>query len=73
MLYCPNCKIPIIMEPLNCKIIRCGGYFKNNKFIQFPQHSSETKINELKKQKYIGCGIPLKYDNNSLKITDWKS
>ena len=73
MLSCPNCSLLIIIEPLNCKIIRCGGYFINNKFIQFPQHSSQQQINELKKNKYIGCGNPIKYENGFLKNTDWKS
>lgn len=73
-MNCPNCSLLIIMEPINCSIIRCGGYFNDNKFIQFPQHAKKNQIDTLKKEnKYVGCGIPLKLVKNKLIKVDWKT
>ena len=42
IVNCPVCKLPIQLYPINCKIIRCGGFWLNNQFIQFPQHAPKV-------------------------------
>ena len=71
IVYCPQCRLPIQLYPINCKIIRCGGYWSNNQFIQFPQHASKQQIDTLKKNKHIGCGSPLKLIGIKLELGNW--
>lgn len=49
-MKCPYCGLLLVIEPINCAIIRCGGYFKNNVFTQFPQHAKKNAIDTLKKK-----------------------
>lgn len=73
IVYCPECKIPIQLSPINCQIIRCGGYWMNGNFIQFPQHASKQIITSLKKNKHVGCGIPLQYIQDKLVKVSWRT
>ena len=73
-MKCPICKLYLSIEPINCGIIRCGGYWNEKKFVQFPQHAQKKEIDTLKgKYKYIGCGNPLKLQNNKIEKALWSS
>ena len=41
MLQCTHCKMPLVIEPINCGIIRCGGYWNGTSYVQFPQHAKK--------------------------------
>lgn len=74
MMKCPYCGLLLVIEPINCAIIRCGGYFKNNVFTQFPQHAKKNAIDTLKKNnKYVGCGNPIKLSDSTLTKTNWNT
>ena len=68
IVYCPNCKKPILLESLNCNIFR-HGVFKSN-LQQMNPHETKENCMKFKKEKIIyGCGKPFttKIIKNKLK------
>jgi hypothetical protein len=74
---CPYCNIEIIVEKLNCCIMRCGIYqLKNRKWRQMPKHGRKEQIKKIiNNYKIFGCGNPIKYDKIQKKIikSEWNS
>lgn len=59
IIDCPHCKIPILIEELNCCIFRHGVFIKTNE--QIPPHASKQECEYYIKNKLIfGCGKPFK-------------
>ncbi len=71
-MNCPYCGIQIELIEINCGILRCGIY-KNKKgnIKQLPKHASKEKIDSLKPYIVLGCGMPIKYNNNQLIPATW--
>ena len=59
VVECPHCKIPVIIDKLNCAIFRHAVYKKNNKFIN-PHTGLKTMNSLMKKNLLYGCGNPFK-------------
>jgi len=87
-MNCPYCNIPIELEQINCKILRCGIYIVGSDFdrnlvnpdTQNITHNIVRQIPPHSKEEYVknltilfGCGNPLKYDDGVLCKTDWNS
>ena len=60
LLECPVCHVTILLEKVNCGVLRCGTYrLKNGKVRQLPRHATKEKIERL--EIVQGCGSALKY------------
>ena len=74
---CPYCQMKIIIEKINCGIMRCGIYkLKNGKWKQMPEHGKKEKITKIiENSETIGCGNPIKYEKKSkiLVKIDWNT
>lgn len=74
---CPHCGIEIILEKLNCCILRCGIYqLKNGKWRQMPKHGKIERIKKIiENHSVIGCGNPIKYEKVQKKLikSHWNS
>ncbi len=61
IVECPNCKISIVVEELNCRIFRCGVLKSNN--TQINPHLDKIGCDSLYNSGSIyGCGKPFYVD-----------
>ena len=70
IVVCPNCKIPIVVQKLNCGIFRHGIYIKTGK--QRNPHLDQKSCERLLKKNIIyGCGKPFRIvDKNTWKAIE---
>lgn len=57
LVFCPHCKIPILIEQLNCRIFRHGIFKKDGKQIN-PHESKEMCDLFFSTDQIYGCGKP---------------
>lgn len=63
ILSCPHCKIPVIIEELNCHIFRHGVLIETGK--QIDPHLEKRMCEKLIKDNLIyGCGKPFQIVKN---------
>ena len=71
---CPSCLLMIQLQPLNCRVVRCGAkILPGGRFEQFPQHAKQAEIEALLAGPHVGCGTPLEYDAAlaAFKVVGW--
>ena len=66
VVECPHCKIPVLIEKLNCAIFRHGSLKSDGQQID-PHSSKELCDYYIEKNLINGCGKPFKVikDENS--------
>ena len=74
VVFCPNCKEPVIIEQINCGIFRHG--VKKSDGQQMAPHLNKEECEKLIKQNLIyGCGKPFQIEiingNIEIKICDY--
>lgn len=63
ILLCPHCKIPVVIEELNCCIFRHGVLIETGK--QIDPHLEKLMCEKLIKDNLIyGCGKPFQIVKN---------
>jgi hypothetical protein len=70
VVECPHCKIPVLIEKLNCAIFRHGSLKSDGQQID-PHASKELCGYYIEKNLINGCGKPFKVvkdDNNYVAI-----
>ena len=63
VVECPHCKVPVLIEQLNCCIFRHGVLKKNGYQIN-PHSSKELCEDYFNKKLIIGCGKPFQVISN---------
>lgn len=70
ILECPNCKLLVIIEQLNCKIFRHGVY--KDSWQNINPHMSKEDCDKLVNLNLIyGCGKPFRIEENMAYICDY--
>lgn len=59
VITCPHCKVPVLIQEMNCSIFRHGVY--KNTGLQIDPHAAKNICDQLVRDSAIyGCGKPFR-------------